>query len=168
MGNREIAQTERLTIAEATPEDAPFFVTLMNSPTWIKYIGDRSINTLEDAVNYINNSLIQSYETNGFGLYIVYLKKENYPVGICGFVQRDYLEHPDIGFAILPEYEKKGFMIEACNAIMLYGRQDLKLTSVLGITTEENQASIRLLEKIGLKQTGTISPRDVEFLLFSS
>jgi len=63
-----ITQTDRLTLEEASSNDSPFFYDLLNSPGWIQFIGDRGIKTLGDAENYIQNSLIKSYKTHGYGL----------------------------------------------------------------------------------------------------
>ena len=102
-------KTVRLYIQEVTLDDHAFILELVNSPTWLKFIGDKNVTTKETALNYIQHSLIESYQKNGFGLYKMVLTAQNIPIGICGFVQRDYLEHPDIGFAILPQFEGIGY-----------------------------------------------------------
>ncbi len=61
--------TERVMLSEITKEDAPFMFQLLNSPKWIQFIGDRNIQTLENAVDYIENIIRKSYATHGFGFY---------------------------------------------------------------------------------------------------
>ncbi|PWL39195.1 RimJ/RimL family protein N-acetyltransferase [Flagellimonas aquimarina] len=163
-------ETERLIICEAQIEDSKFFKKLLNSPNWIEFIGDRGVRTDKQAVKYIKSSLIDSYNENGYGLYKMCLKKSSTPIGICGFVKRDYLDNPDIGFAILPEHEGKGYTTEACMATMTYGKSELKLSPILGITTQKNSKSRHLLSKIGLQETGKITPKggNEELLLFST
>ncbi|APC97667.1 GNAT family N-acetyltransferase [Francisella frigiditurris] len=51
--NYKIFEIERLIIKPTCISDAEFIYALMNTPKWIKYIGDRNINTIEDARNYI-------------------------------------------------------------------------------------------------------------------
>ncbi len=161
--------TERLYISKAEVEDAPFFFELLNSPNWIQHIGDRGIKTIKDAVHYVQNGLIHNYETAGYGFYKMVNKEEDKPIGICGFAKREYLDHVDIGFAILPEYERKGYTYEASIAVLQYGTNTLKLEPILGITTIENIGSRNILLKIGLKQVGTIlSDDNEELLLFSN
>jgi RimJ/RimL family protein N-acetyltransferase len=70
---------------------------------------------------------------------------------MCGILKRDNLENPDIGFAFLPEYTGKGFAFEIANATMTYARGTLKLPTVYAITIPTNKASIKLLQKIGLR-----------------
>ena len=49
----KIAETNRLILSKITADDAPFILELMNTPGWLKYIGDRNINTVEEARDYI-------------------------------------------------------------------------------------------------------------------
>ena len=169
--NGKITQTKRLLIQEADLEDAVFIFELLNSPNWIEFIGDRGIRSLKDAEQYIHNSLIKSYCENGFGLYKMLLKKENYkPIGLCGLVKRTKLDHPDIGFAILPEYEGKGYTYEAAKSILWYVHSEIKLTTILAITSKENFKSQGLLKKLGLKYTNNLQLEtgENELMLFSS
>ena len=92
--------TERLLLQEATYADAPFIFELLNTPTWIQHIGDRGIITINDAENYIQKSLINSFANNGFGMFKVSLKSTKEAMGLCGLLKREELEHVDIGFAI--------------------------------------------------------------------
>ncbi|PSR55541.1 RimJ/RimL family protein N-acetyltransferase [Adhaeribacter arboris] len=163
-------ESERLRFELAHLEDKGFFFKLLNSPNWIKYIGDRGIKTEQDSENYIKNSLIKTYNDKGFGLYKMVVKTTNLPIGICGFVKRDYLDSVDIGFAILPEFEGQGYTFEAAKAILEYGQTELGLGTVYGITTPDNKASQHLLVKLGLqfvfKRTDKI--QNQELLIFSN
>ncbi|WP_323756384.1 GNAT family N-acetyltransferase [Roseivirga sp.] len=163
-----VLETTRLRLEEGTLDDQVFVFTLLNSPNWIEFIGDRGIESLADAENYIKNTLIKSYDTNGFGLYKVILKHDNSPIGLCGFLQRDYLDHPDIGYAILPKYEGKGYTSEAAKAMLHYGRTQLGFKTILAITSSKNSASEHLLQKIGLeRQYNEKYTEESDELLFS-
>lgn len=164
----KILETERLIVEEAISNDASFFLRLLNSPNWLEFIGDRNIKTLEEATNYIENSLLRSYKENGFGFYKMSLKSSNEPIGAVGFLKRDYLDFPDIGYAILPEYENKGYVSEAAKAIVEYGKNNLKLQTITAITTEKNIASQKILLKIGLHLKGKIIVEKKELLYYST
>lgn len=163
-------ETPRLTLREMTTADDKFIFSLMNEPAYVQYIGDRGIRTLENARTYILDKFVASYAKLGYGLYLVELKHRPAAVGICGFVKRDSLEHPDIGFALLHEHWSRGFAFEAARAVLDYGFGTLKLKTVLGVTLPDNHRSIRLLEKLGLKfQKMVRLPRtDHENMLFST
>ena len=145
----QIAETERLVIREIDESDAAFMNALLNSPGFLKYIGDRGVRTNDDACTFIRERYRKSYADNGYGLYAVLLKDDSTPVGMCGFVRRDTLPGPDLGFAFLPEHEGKGYGLESSIAVLRYGREELGFERVLAITTLDNRASIRLLEKLG-------------------
>ncbi|MFK7969916.1 MAG: GNAT family N-acetyltransferase, partial [Bacteroidia bacterium] len=132
-----ILKTNRITLAEFVPSDADFIIELVNTPGWITYIGDRDIHDREAAEGYIQ-TLQQGYKKDGFGLYKMLLNESNAPIGMCGLVNRPDLDHPDIGFAILPEYERKGYTTEAGHAMVELAKEQYKLTSLLGITIPDN------------------------------
>lgn len=169
MNSAKVIETERLSLEMGQLHDTDFIFKLLNSPTWIQFIGDRGIRTEDDARAYIENNLIRSYQENGFGLYKMVLKESRIPIGLCGFIKRDYLDHADFGFAILPAYENQGYTYEAAKAILEYGTTTLKLNPILAITTPENSKSRYLLEKIGFTEQASIRPGNAkrEFLLFS-
>lgn len=146
----KILETERLILREYQIEDAPFIFKLLNTPTWLKYIGDRGVYNVEDAEKYITNRLRKSYAESGFGFWMTELKASGTPVGMCGLVKRDTLEYVDIGFAFLPEFERKGFGSESASATLDFAKNQLKLNRIVAITVPENVNSIKLLEKIGL------------------
>ena len=145
----KIVETERLVIREITVEDAGFICELLNTPSFIKYIGDRGVRTVADAARFINDRYRQSYREHGYGLYVVELKSDDIAIGICGFVRRDTLPGPDLGFAFLPEHRRKGFGYESAAAMMKYGREVLGFDKVFAITSLDNEISGKLLAKLG-------------------
>jgi len=166
----KILETERTILREVTKDDAEFILDLLNQPSFIKYIGDRNVRTVEQARDYIESRFTESYKKFGFGMWAVELKETNATVGICGFVKRDSLPDADIGFAFLPQFERKGYALESANGAMEYGRNVLNLNPVLAITSKDNESSGRLLGKLNFKFERLITlPGDVEELkLFSS
>ncbi len=165
----KILETERLIVREIVENDDEFILDLLNQPSFIKYIGNRGINTLEKALEVIENKYRRSYRENGFGLYVVELIEDQTPIGFCGFVKRDNLPDADIGFAFLPQFERKGYALESAVAVMKYGREVLKLHRILAITTQNNHSSVKLLDKLGFEFERLITmPHDEEELkLFS-
>jgi len=165
-----IAETNRLIISKFTKEDAPFFLELTNTTKWIKYIGDRNLKTIEDAEDYLENGSIKSYKEFGFGFYKLQLKNNNLiTIGICGLVKREELDDVDIGFAMLPEYEGKGFGYESSVEVLNIAKHTFNLKKVVTITLPTNKSSIQLLEKLGLSFQKKVKPfeDDDELLLFA-
>ena len=165
----EILETERLLLRQLSAEDAEFILALVNEPAFIQNIGDRGVRTLDDARSYILKGPVASYARNGFGLYLVVLKETNESIGMCGLVKRDGLDDVDIGYAFLPKFWSKGYAVESASAVKAYAKDVVGLKRMVAITTPANKASIRVLEKIGLRFEKMIrlSEDDVELKLFA-
>jgi RimJ/RimL family protein N-acetyltransferase len=151
MKSKKILATERLILKEFSAVDAEFILLLLNTPAWLQFIGDKNVHNIQEAEDYLTNGPIASYKENGFGLWLVSLKESGEPIGMCGLIKRDYLDFVDIGFALMPEYEGLGYGFEMAEATMSYSRDVLKIDKVIAITDENNEASIKLLNKIGLQ-----------------
>ncbi|MEP6849618.1 MAG: GNAT family N-acetyltransferase [Acidobacteriota bacterium] len=160
-----ILTTDRLVVRELDPGIHSEFVNeLLNTPKFIKYIGDRGVRSAEQAADIIRDRYIRSYRENGYGLYAVERKTDSIPIGICGFVKRDTLPEPDLGFAFLPGSEGHGFGFESSRAILQYGRRTLGINTVLAITSQDNEVSCKLLVKLGFQFIGLIEMPDAEKL----
>lgn len=133
-------------IRPLTKGDADFILKIVNSEGWLKYIGDRNIKNSGDAQNYIRKIL-----ANDKYFYSVFqLKETGDTIGIISFLYRDNQAHPDIGFAILPEFEKKGYSFEAARKYLDEIIKETSIDKIIGITLPGNTKSIKLLEKLGL------------------
>jgi len=146
-----IVATERLSIRQFTPNDHEFVLTLFNDESFLTNIGDKGVRNTEDAINHLINGPIASYKEHGFGLYLVCLKDDDTPVGICGLLKRTEFEYPDLGYAFLPEYCGKGFAQEASSIVLKEGVKNHSLCKVLSVTSCTNTRSNHLLKKLGFK-----------------
>lgn len=146
-----ILETNRLKLLKFEKSAAAFILELLNEPAWLEFIGDKNVNDIIEAQNFIENNLRPSYDKNGFGLFQVRLKDTNEPIGMCGLVNRPGLDDIDIGFAFLARYRQKGYAYESSKAILAYAKNILKINRVVAITHPDNEASENLLEKLGLK-----------------
>jgi [ribosomal protein S5]-alanine N-acetyltransferase len=145
----QILETERLFLRKFELIDAPFILDLLNTPTWLQFIGDKGVRNLIDAEKYLKNGSLKSYEENGFGFYLVGEKPTQKPIGMCGFIKRQELEDVDLGFAFLPDYIGKGFGYEIAKATLDYGKDVLKLRRIIAIVDPRNIPSNALLQKLG-------------------
>ena len=151
-----ILEAERLALRRITTDDAEFILELLNEPSWLRFIGDRGVRTLDEARAYVLNGPGAMYERHGVGLYLVESKADLAPLGMCGLIRRDALEDIDIGFAFLPRHWGRGYAFEAAAAVLAYGRETLGLQRIVAITSLDNDSSIRLLEKLGMKFERTL------------
>ena len=163
-----VIETERLILRKFTLDDASFMLELLNTPAWLRFIGDRNVRTLEEAEQYLLDGNIRSYQEYGFGFYVVVVKETNQFIGTCGIKKREGLDDIDIGFGFLPQFMGKGYGYEAASATLNYALNDLKIKRIVAIVDPENTASISLIKKIGLvfEKMVQLSPKDIELMLF--
>jgi ribosomal-protein-alanine N-acetyltransferase len=159
-------ESKRLWLRATDLEDAPFIRQLMNTPKWLKYIGNRNIQSVQDAKQYIEEKMLPQMEKLGFGNYTLIRKEDGSKIGVCGLYDRPGLPGVDIGFALLDEFEGKGYAFEAAEKMMDLAFNEFSLTEVKAITSYANKASQKILEKLKMKNKGSITlPDDDEELL---
>jgi RimJ/RimL family protein N-acetyltransferase len=146
-----ILETERLTIRTLTLDDADLMLAIWTDPAFVRNVADRGIRTLDEARKAMQEGALHLYEEYGYGPYRVALKEGDRAIGICGLFRRDGLDEPDIGYALLPGFYAQGYMIESARRVLDYARQDLRLPYVTAIVNPDNDASVRLLKKLGLE-----------------
>ncbi|TNF88295.1 MAG: GNAT family N-acetyltransferase [Gammaproteobacteria bacterium] len=143
--------TSRLRITWLELDDAAFIFRLLNDPDWIRYIGDKSVTSLDDARAYLEGGPLNSYREHGFGLNRIALVDSDEPIGICGILSRESLPCPDLGFALLPEHRQQGYALEAARAVLQHASHYLALRHVAAILSPQNRASANLLRKLGFR-----------------
>ena len=137
--------TERLLIKPIALDDAAFMLELVNTPGWLRFIGDRNVKDLQGARNYI-----EGLQANPSIFYhSVSLKDIQEPVGVVTFLKREREEHPDFGFAFLPKHQGKGLAFEASTAFLEGLKKRSSFVQLLGITLADNSNSINLLKRLG-------------------
>jgi RimJ/RimL family protein N-acetyltransferase len=155
-------ETSRLLLSGLSAADAAFMFELLNTPLWIKFIGDRHIKTIQDAEAYIQKII----DNPTADYWVVTLKEQQTKVGVVTFMKRDYLDHYDIGFAFLPAYAKKGYAYEASKKLLdeVSSHHPIILATVL----KENSNSVQLLEKLGLQFDKEIMVNNEALFLYST
>lgn len=155
-------QTDRLVLSGLNVNHTDFMFELLNSAQWIQFIGNRNIQTKEDAAAYINKIRLNPQAE----YWVVTLKEEDTAIGVVTFIKRDYLDYFDIGFAFLERYGKKGYAYEASKRLMDEVRPDHK--TILATVLENNKNSIQLLKKLGFQFEKEIVVNNEGLLLYSS
>jgi RimJ/RimL family protein N-acetyltransferase len=155
-------ETDRLSLDIIRIPDSSFLQQLVNTKGWLRFIGDRNVHSDADAVRYIQR-MMEPHAT----VHVVRLRASGQPIGITTLIKRPHLDFPDIGFALLPEFEGKGFSFEASHCLMQYIEQKGELASILAITLKDNPRSISLLERLGLSYERTINQEGEKLMLFS-
>jgi ribosomal-protein-alanine N-acetyltransferase len=145
-------ETERLIVRPFELEcDAPFLLEALNEPDFIENVADKGVRTLEQAADYILTKFMPGHERYGVGYCVVELKESRVAIGTCGLVKREGLDDFDIGYSTLQRFAGNGYAFEAAASLMEYGRRELGLTRIIGLTSLTNEKSAHLLEKLGLR-----------------
>jgi RimJ/RimL family protein N-acetyltransferase len=161
--------TDRLQLRWMTADDAAFCLSMWNDPDFIRHVGDRGIRTLEQAAEAMQSGMLKLYRDVGYGPYLLARKEGGPPLGLCGLFKRENLDHPDIGYALLPEYCGSGYAFEAAAAVMQHAREKMKLPCLKAIVSPGHSRSIRLLEKLGMhpERPVRMPGEDEDVLLYS-
>jgi len=155
-------QTDRLLLEHFSFEDCEFILRLLNEPSFIENIGDKGVRDLEGARAYLRDGPMASYAANGFGLFRVGLKESGDCIGMCGLISREILDDVDIGYGFLPEFWGQGYAFESAAAVMRYGREQLGFKRIVAVVSPGNTSSVKLLQKLGMRQSGKIRMADNE------
>jgi len=161
-------ESERLLIRPTLEQDAELIYQLMNTLQFIKFVGDRNIHSIEAAEEYIRSKMLPQLNTLGYSSYTLITKTDGIKIGTCGLYNRDGLNGIDIGFGLLSQHEGFGYAYEAASIIIKVAFEEFDIRGINAITSKENFASQRLLEKLGLERIGTttLPNEDEELFLY--
>ena len=154
--------TQRLLLSSLTLDNDEFILELVNTPGWLRFIGDRNIRSASDAKAYID----KINQNPNLKYWVVELLNGQIPIGIITFIKRDYLEFHDIGFAFLPKYAQSGYAFEATSVILNYLADERITEHLLATTVPDNTSSIRLLTRLGFVQEQVIEVNEEKLLVY--
>lgn len=140
--------TERLELREFSLNDAKGFFEMNADQEVIKFTGDRAFVDVEETEQFI--LAYDQYEKYGYGRWSAYLKGTEDYLGFCGLKYSPEKRETDIGFRLIRKYWNQGFATEAAMACLEIGFQKFGLEKIVGRAMSDNQASIRVLEKMSM------------------
>ena len=165
MSSKQVSDSfysDRLAMSLIEESDSKFIFKLVNSPGWLKFIGDRNVKSLNDAKVFIQDVIASPTKA----YWVVRLKESDVAMGIVTYIKRTYLEHYDIGFAFLPNFKNQGYAYEASSAILLKVLRETRNESIQAVTMPENEFSIKLLKKLGFTFEKEIETNKEKMLVY--
>jgi RimJ/RimL family protein N-acetyltransferase len=144
--------TERLILSPFSESDAEFFCELVNTPDWIKWIGDRHIHSTQDALQYLQNGPLKLWRDKGYGPFVACDRLTGHKMCYVGWVKRDHLDQPDLGYACLPPFYRQGYVHEACSELIKLAAEANEWPHIYAFTLPENTASVGVLEKLSFSK----------------
>jgi len=157
-----IITTKRLSIKVLVPEDHAFIAEIVNSPSWLEFISDGKGKSSEEVIAYIAR-IINNPECT----YWVLRLHDSTTINVITFMKRDYLNHYDIGFALLTRFCGMGYADEATRAVLQMLASTGDYSHIQATTLPANTSSIRLLEKLGFEFVEEFQRDDVLLLVYS-
>jgi ribosomal-protein-alanine N-acetyltransferase len=146
-----ILEAHRLKIRPIILDDDVFILELVNSEGWLRFIGDRNVKNQAEAKSYIQKILDRPASHYG----VIECKDTKRPMGIVTFLHRETQSYPDLGFALLPDFEGFGYAMEACQIFLDTIKVGLKIQDkIIAITKSDNVRSIHLIQKLGFQYFG--------------
>lgn len=147
--------TERMRLRELTPGDADSLLGIFSDPEAMKYYPGTK--DRDETGQWIARQR-ESYERNGFGLWLCELKQTGEFVGQCGLAWQDVEGTPEveIGYLFLRRHWHRGFATEAAAACRDHGFDALRRDRLVSLIDARNTPSIRVAERIGLRCERTI------------
>ncbi len=145
-----LLETPRLWLREMTVDDAGDFYTLNADEEVIRYTGDASFASEDDARQFLAG--YEQYRLFNRGRWAVIRKEDGRFLGWCGLKFHEDNGQTDVGFRLMKQFWSKGYSTEAAKACLAYGFQQLGLQCITAQVRKENIASIKVLRKLGLTQ----------------
>lgn len=143
-----LIETERLVLRESVVGDAPDLFEMNSNPEVLKYTGDLAFTSVEETEELIRNYI--DYKKYGYGRWTTIVKATNEVIGFCGLKYLEDIHETDLGYRWKQRHWGKGYATEAGMACLQYGFKNLGLEQIVAQVLEENKASVRVLEKIGM------------------
>jgi RimJ/RimL family protein N-acetyltransferase len=128
--------------------DIPEYAAVVADPEVTKFIGDGLPHSHEQATAYVHDC-IRSEAKEGIARYAVILRETGELIGFCGFKKVN--DDIDFGWRYARRAWGNGYATQAAHAVLDYGINTLKLSSIVAKSAVENIGSVRIIEKIGMQ-----------------
>jgi ribosomal-protein-alanine N-acetyltransferase len=158
-----VLETERLLLREYVEDDAQAFFELNSDPDVLRFVPDKPLLNVEQARQILIDHPIADYRKYGFGRCACILKSTGEQIGFAGLKYLEELEMVDVAFRLKRAHWGLGLATEAARASVHFGFSNLGLKQIIGLAMPENVASIRVLEKTGLRYVGTVTFWEKQF-----
>ena len=145
-----VIETDRLLFRRFTEDDAPLLYDLNLDPEVIRYTHD-PLTDVEHARKVLKEVILPQYILYDHGRWAVHLRSGLEFIGWCGLKYLTETNEVDLGYRFKKNFWGNGYAAEAARACIKYGFATLNLQRIVGRALPANLASIKVLEKCGMK-----------------
>ncbi|MGE7093017.1 GNAT family N-acetyltransferase [Lysinibacillus sp. NPDC048646] len=149
-------ETDRLLLREIKEEDAQGIFNCFSNNDVTRFYGQDTLESVEQAVKIVE--FFSKIYTEKRGIrWGIEIKGNSGIIGTIGFnAWLPKHKRAEIGYEIHPDYWRNGFTTEAVTSVLSYGFEALDLTRIGAVVFIENEASNKLLTKLGFQQEGIL------------
>jgi RimJ/RimL family protein N-acetyltransferase len=158
--------TERLVLRRMTADDLGWLAQLRGDADVMRYIGSAGAVPLEQTRERLDRYLA-CWAAHGLGMFSVREGADGSPVGWAGLQPLEGTEEIEVGYAFGPPAWGRGFATEAARAVVRWGFDDRSLSRIVAVAYPENDASRRVMDKLGMRYEGTRLVHGVESVYYA-
>jgi RimJ/RimL family protein N-acetyltransferase len=158
-------ETERLILRSLTQQDFEDYAGIFTDPEVMLYIGEGKPVSRLDAWRQMA-AMIGHWALRGYGLWAVEEKASGKLIGRVGFFNPETWPGFELGWALAREKWGKGYATEAAQRALAYGFDEMKRDEVISLIDPNNQASIKVAERLGETHKGETELFGHEVLIY--
>jgi [ribosomal protein S5]-alanine N-acetyltransferase len=145
--------TSRLTLRPCGPADVDALHALWTDAAVRRWLWDDAVIDRATAAAVVAASEA-SFAENGYGQWCVEVRDAPGPIGFAGLRAVEDESDVEVLYGLLPSQWARGFASEAARAVLAHGFESVGLARIVGRTDTPNQASARVLERLGMSFEG--------------
>ena len=159
-------ETERLRHRMLRPEDLSDLVSIVGDSEVMTYLGvDGGVALSREEAHDALTKMIAFWDQRGFGRWAVLNKSTGHMVGLCGLRLMD--DTPELFYAFAKDVWGLGLATESAKACLRYGFEELGFARIVAASRHANGASIRVMEKIGMRYEKDINYQGVDAVCYA-
>lgn len=159
VGEDVLYRTERLTVRRLGPGHVSDLVAVYGDRETVRWVDDGEPLSLEEAERWIEVTE-RNYRLRGYGMAALTLTDTGEVVGFCGIVRPGGQEEDEVKYALLRSRWGQGLATEAVEGMLAHGARRLGLEEIIATVAAENDASLRVLHKVGMEPLGEREEED--------
>ena len=149
-------ETKRLWLRPMLAKDLDFVFRHFSDPAISRYLVDEEpVSTMAQAQEIID--FYADPSSKSYNRWVLIRKSTDKPIGTCGFHMWQNSHHrAEIGYDLASAAWRQGYMTEALETVLRFGFEQMALNRISAMVHPDNEASLRLLTKLGFQKEGLL------------
>jgi [ribosomal protein S5]-alanine N-acetyltransferase len=156
-GDKPMLETERLVLRPLSADEADSLHRISNEPNVLLYLWDNEL-VSEATIKSLIAQSDRMFSKEKIGVFSIRMRGRDDLLGFCGFVRLGGMEESELWYELTQKVWGRGLATEAARACVRYAFEDVGMERVIAGADAPNTASLRVIEKLGMKYLDNISP----------